>query len=238
MRKMVKKMMDFQPDLILFGGDFLQSILSPKKKYHYLESLAEELAALQAPDGLYSILGNHDYGTPESRADKMVLKLWGWKTAEKIDISARVKKTLGQGAKINFIDNDGLWLKRGGAQIRLGGVGDLWFDKQDLKRAKGNKTDDDFMILLSHQPNYFDQITPEDKGDLVLAGHTHGGQVSLMYYLPVDAQSCFRWRYRGGLVKAAQGQMLVSTGVGNSAPYIRFFAPPKIHLITLRSSVN
>lgn len=231
--RMIKKIVAFEPDVVIFGGDFLQALLSPQKREQYLQSLAKALSKLHPPNGIYGVLGNHDYGRERSRMNRLILRRMGHRFETGMEYKNHLMMVLREVAGMDCLDNRGVWIERGAARIRLGGVGDLWFGQQDLVAAKGEAGEQDFFLLMSHQPNYFDQITPEDNVALVLAGHTHGGQLTGFNYLPVEGG--FKWRYRAGLVKEKQGRMLVSSGVGNEVPYVRFFAPPKIHLLTLKT---
>ncbi|MDR0463288.1 MAG: metallophosphoesterase, partial [Pseudomonadales bacterium] len=109
MQKMVRKMNDFDPDIMVLGGDYLQSLMSAKKNKKYLSFLGVELKKLEAPDGVLAVLGNHDH---EVGVEKVCQEF--------------------RDCNIKIINNDGVWIERGGERIRIAGVGDLWYDKQDL----------------------------------------------------------------------------------------------------------
>jgi predicted MPP superfamily phosphohydrolase len=121
-------------------------------------------------------------------------------------------------------------------KIHLGGVGDLWYGEPNLKKARRGISEGEFSLLLSHQPNFVDEIRKEDGVNFVLAGHTHGTQISMFHYVPVLPRRIARWQYNVGLIETPQTRMLVSSGVGNSPPYFRFMAAPKIHLLTFKSA--
>jgi uncharacterized protein len=91
---------------------------------------------------------------------------------------------------------------------------------------------DDFVILVSHNPDYAEELPP-GAVDLTLSGHTHGGQITFFGlwapYLPSD----YGQRYRTGLVETENTTVIVSNGIGTIFPPIRFFAPPQIVEITL-----
>ena len=215
LRLMVKKINDLKPDLILLGGDYLQTNkLVRTKQTKALKELGEILRQLQSPPlGIFGVLGNHDHYYAAA------------------EVTAELTK-----AGIQMIDNQGLSLEKDGDRIFLAGVGDLWLGKPNLEAAVKNRQGEKFTLLLSHQPNFIDQLTKEDKINFVLAGHTHGSQFSLLGYQPIAPRSIARWEYMSGLVETAQARMLVSPGIGNVAPYFRFFAPPKIHLLVFKSS--
>jgi uncharacterized protein len=112
--------------------------------------------------------------------------------------------------------------------IRLCGVGDFWEDIQSFESGVGNYT-----VLVSHNPDYAEELKGEDV-DLVLSGHTHGGQVTFFGlfapYLPSD----YGQKYRAGLVDNGFNKVYVTRGVGQSWP-LRFFARPEITVITLKN---
>ena len=215
LRKMVQKINALQPDLILMGGDYVQTSKQKKDLRHQnlsLNELRTILQGLQKPSlGIYSVSGNHDH----------------WFGLEKV-----VRHL--QQAGVQTIDNDGLSLKRGDQSIYLAGVGDLWCDQPNLAQALKNRQKEPFTLLLSHQPNFIDQITKKDRINFVMAGHTHGAQCRFFGYQPFLPERFAKWEYTAGLVETPQARMLVSPGIGTVMPYFRFFAPPKIHLLIFK----
>ena len=103
----------------------------------------------------------------------------------------------------------------------------------DLARTlKG--TDDKPKILLVHNPDAIEMIKATDV-DFVMAGHTHGGQVSLPLYGPLVVYSKFGARYAAGLFREGRTMMYVNKGIGISGFPVRFCARPEITLFTLRN---
>ncbi|MDO5561777.1 MAG: metallophosphoesterase [bacterium] len=215
LRKMVQKINALEPDLILFGGDYVQTQRKNKNLKHQQASLDELTSILQnltKPTlGMYSVSGNHDH----------------WFGLAKV--VAHLQK-----AGIKTIDNDGVALKKGDESIYLSGVGDLWCNQPDLKKALSHRDSQKFTLLLSHQPNFIDTLTKNDHINFVLAGHTHGGQCQLFGYQPLMPKRFAKWEYISGLIETPQTRMLVSPGIGTVLPYFRFFAPPKIHLLVFK----
>lgn len=190
-------------DLVLLGGDFVHR--DPK----YIEPCIAELAKLKAPRGVYYVLGNHDH----------------WEGA------VRCRAALGK-AEIESLENRGLWLTKDGARLRLGGVGDLWEDTQELDAALGDCRDDETALLLSHNPDYTEDIRDRRVG-LVLSGHTHGGQCQFPIIGAPVVPSRYGEKYLEGLVKTDHTQVFVSRGLGTITPPVRFMCRPEIVLITL-----
>ena len=214
LRQMVTRINAFAPDLILYGGDFLQTRgrtrLRLERDY---QELTHVLSRLHPSDGSFAVLGNHDYVFNRDFNRQQLKK-----------------------ANITLLDNEGLFVTRADSKIRLDGVGDLWFGHPDFATAHAHTDPSVFTLLLAHQPNFIDSLAPKDGVNFVLAGHTHGSQIKLFNYQPMLPRRIARWEYRVGLVKTPQARMLVSPGVGNEIPYFRFFSPPKIHFIVLKTT--
>ncbi len=193
-----------QPDLILLGGDYVT--LGTR----YIVPVAQVLGKLKAPLGIYSVMGNHDY------------------VAGIASIRAALKQV-----GIVDVTNSGRWLRVDGSRVRIAGVGDLWHDRQDLDAALAGVTDSDPVILLSHNPDYAVTLTDLRVG-LVLAGHTHGGQIQLPGVGPLITNSKYGSRLVSGLIPIDVLQLYVTRGVGTAVVPLRYGAPPEISLLTLR----
>ena len=194
------------PDMILLGGDYAS------RRPIYIKPCFAALAKLHAPLGVYGVLGNHDH----------------W-------IDADLTRQAMADARIENIDNRALWIHKGKARIRLGGVGDLWTDTQDIDATIDEASPDDFVILVSHNPDVAETLQT-DKVDLMLSGHTHGGQVTWFGRWAPQTCSAYGQKYRTGLVQAPHTKVLISNGIGVGLFRVRFFCRPEIVLITLRRS--
>jgi predicted MPP superfamily phosphohydrolase len=190
-------------DIIILGGDYVHG--EPK----YIMPAFEELSRLKAPLGVYAVLGNHDH----------------WESAH------MTRRAIAK-AGIKLIDNRAFWLIRGEDRIRIGGVGDLWEDTQDIRPTIQNASTDDFVVLVSHNPDYVEKLRT-GLIDLMLSGHTHGGQVTLFGLWAPIVTSRHGQEFRSGLKDINGIKLLVSKGIGTIAPPVRFFARPEINLIVL-----
>jgi predicted MPP superfamily phosphohydrolase len=209
-RSLVERVNALEPDLVVLGGDYVY------KGTGYAESCFKELEALSAPLGTYGVLGNHDYGD--------------YKKGE--DGPNPVIKAMSD-AGITLLRDDAVWIEKDGARIRLGGVSDSQIDRPRFNATVQGTTKDDFVILVSHEPDYAEKL-PADAVDLVLSGHTHGGQVAIFgkwaFYVPSD----YGQKYRTGMVKNDVTTVIVSNGIGTSTiPPIRISVRPQIVAITL-----
>ncbi len=203
-RALVKTINAMNPDVILLGGDYI--VYSSR----YAAPCFAELSLLRAPLGVYGVLGNHDY--------------WEGK-----DTVLREMKAAG----ISPLINDARWLNIGNGRIKIGGVGDFWEDKANISPTLAGTTENDTVILLSHNPDFLSTIT-DKRIDLVLSGHTHGGQMTLFGLWTPFIPSGYGNKYRTGLVKSEYSKVLVTNGVGCIGLPMRFFAPPQINIIYLR----
>jgi hypothetical protein len=192
------------PDLIALTGDFVH------RGREWVSPCFRVLAALRAPHGVHAVLGNHDH----------------------YDNAATTCHDVMAAVGINDLTNRGVTIHQHGAALRLGGVGDLWRDRQNLRKALGNHRTATAAILLSHNPDYAEEIRDE-RVRLVLSGHTHGGQCVLPLLGAPVVPSKFGQRYLAGLCQAPQTQVFVTRGVGCALPPIRINCPPEIALLTL-----
>lgn len=200
LNNLVDQVNAMKPDMILLGGDYVSG------EDTYINSTFDALNRLQAPLGVYAVLGNTD---PQ---------YYSW-------------MALDNSSKITDVGNMGLWVGNSDGAIRIGGVG-AENDRQDIDDAVGNATANDFVILLKHEPDYFTEVN-KSMVDLVLSGHTHGGQVTFFGlwapFLPPDGK-----KYVSGEYKEGNSTLIVSNGIGTVYIPIRFFARPQIIVITLK----
>jgi len=193
-----------QPDLVLFGGDYITG------SGRYTDPCIEALSELRPPLGSFGVLGNHD----------------GWRNPAGTHLAF---SRFG----ITDLTNRGVWLERKGARLRLGGVGDLWTDKQDVDRAVGPAGPGDPVILLSHNPDLAEELNT-DLVDLLLCGHTHGGQVCLPVVGAPYVPSRFGNKYARGLVRGPRCLVFTSCGIGTVSLPIRLLCRPEVVLLTFR----
>ncbi len=195
---------DLRPDLVALGGDYIHQSRA------YTRPVIAELAKLRARMGRFAVLGNHDHYHQGRRLVQRALRHHG----------------------IPELTNRGIWLQRGSARLRLCGVGDFWRDTQDLPSALGDATLGDAVILLSHNPDYVEEIR-DPRVSLVLSGHTHGGQVDLPLIGAPIVPSHYGQKYAHGLIEGPAVRVFVSRGLGTITPPVRFCCRPEIALITL-----
>lgn len=162
----VRKVLDLKPDLILFTGDLVNNVADEMEEYQDI------FARLQAPLGVYSILGNHDYGD-----------YVGWPDAGAKAANLEKLKTIQRNMGWRLLLNEHVALERGGEKIALLGV-ENWSSKArfprygSLEKAYEGTAQYPVKILMSHDPSHWKAEVCEKYPDinLMLSGHTHGMQ--------------------------------------------------------------
>lgn len=218
--RLVDSINALQPDIIVFTGDIVNRTTAE------LHPFVAPLSRLQAPDGVLSILGNHDYGdyyewdSPQAKTDNM-----------------RLMHQLQQQMRWHLLDNETIMLHRGTdslAVIGVQNVGDPPFPIYgSLSKAYPAISDAAVKVLLSHNPvHWTDSIAnrPEVNVALTLSGHTHAMQIACGRFSP----AALRYKTWGGLYTDSLGRALyVNIGIGEVAFPARVGATPEITLITL-----
>ena len=206
-----------QGDVILFTGDLVN------QRADEVDQFTDVLSQLHAPDGVYSILGNHDYGNYFH---------WAMHQDEELNQEHLEKQQFNMGWK--FLKNQHDIIHRGNDSIAIIGVendGNPPFPQYaDLPKASQG-TEGMFRILLSHDPTHWRrEVLPTTDIDLMLAGHTHAAQFMLFGWSPAS------WAYKewGGMYYEGPRGLYVNIGIGYVGLPFRFGAWPEITVITLR----
>lgn len=192
-----------KPDLIVCTGDYVHDRNTSKT----IDRVWPMLSQLQAKDGVYSVLGNHDHWADANRS-----QYWLERTGQNLRHQSKA-------------------IYRGKERIVLGGAGDYWEDELGIDTAFASSDEHDYRILLAHNPDSADS-TFQTPLSLVISGHTHGGQVVVPFYgppvLPVQNK-----KYTSGLVQTEKTPVFISRGLGWALYPVRFNCPPEIALLEL-----
>lgn len=212
-------------DVILFTGDLVNNLANEVQNWKSL------FATLQAPDGVFSIMGNHDYGDYSS-----------WETPEakqqNLEHLFQLQKQMGW----QLLLNKHCYLERNGEKIALIGV-ENWghgrFSKYgDLNKAMEGVNTEDFKILMSHDPTHWQEVVlPENKDiQLTLSGHTHGMQcgIEIPGWLKWSP-SQYIYKYWGGMYEEDGKYLNVNRGFGYHAFPGRLGVWPEITVIELKT---
>lgn len=205
--RVVDRVNDLEPDLILLAGDFtIDNVVGGR--FVSPETIAGELVRLDAPHGVFAVLGNHDR----------------WLSAD------RVTRAL-QSAGIEVLENRSARVEIDGHAVWIAGVSDYWTGHPSVVDALAEVGDGDPVLLITHNPDLFPEVPTGVS--LTMAGHTHGGQVIIPFVGPGMTPSRFGARYAEGHVVEEGRHMFVTTGVGTSRLGVRFLVPPEIASLDL-----
>jgi uncharacterized protein len=203
------------PDLIALTGDFVSEPIfgDPVRGADAAEPCVELLRKLQAPHGLWAVLGNHDCSTDPGR------------------VTAALRA-----AGIPVLNNRAVPIEHDGARFWLGGVDDVLEGSADIDATLHGAPTDEAVVLLAHEPDYADLVARYPV-DLQLSGHSHGGQVRLPFMRPLYLPELAR-KYFSGLYRINALTLYTNPGLGTVTIPVRLNCPPEITLLSLRRSGN
>jgi uncharacterized protein len=204
--RLVSRLNREEPDLVVLLGDYASPRVLGGRRIAP-GPVAQSLAALSAPLGVFAVLGNHDWWV-HGRAMGAALVASG----------------------IRVLENDAF--KTG--PLWVAGLADLREREPSIGMTFGSIPEGEPVLALSHDPDLFPFIP--DRVALTLSGHTHGNQVNVPLLRNFVTPSHFGTRYGGGHVIEEGRHLFVSRGVGTSTLPGRFRAPPEIGVLELRSA--
>jgi predicted MPP superfamily phosphohydrolase len=206
-KTIVARTLQFEPDLLLFGGDFVHW-------ERHIPLMADVLfSELRAKDGIYAVLGNHDY----------------WANGDGV-----IAALTSRGVKI--IHNRSIYLQRGTGRIGLVGIDEIYRGRPDIDAAFALLDPRTPRIGLSHHPDVVDLLEGRHL-DLLLCGHTHGGQIRFPFFGSVVVPSRHEGRYASGFHRVGDVLLYVSRGIG-AIPPLRILCKPEIATFILRPNLH
>lgn len=230
MERAVNSMLALSPDMIVFAGD-LQNVYPDEIVEHL-----PQLSRLKAPDGVFSVLGNHDYAIYEP--DDSLTK----------EANAKKTQVLERQAGWTLLMNEHRVIHRGSDSIIIAGMENWGTVKRMPRKGDVAKTlaglnlpssvtnnpspitNNPFILMLQHDPTAWRElILPQCHAQLTLSGHTHGGQANVFGFSPaaISYENYGDWTYEGSRA------LFVSTGLGALIPF-RLGLPGEIVVLTLR----
>lgn len=186
-----------QVDLVIIGGDLTESGVP-------FQRIKENILKLKKLGPVFFVWGNNDHEVNEPQLDAMLLHL---------------------GVKV-LVNSSVLFESEAGDRLFLVGVDDLSTNRADLEQAMRDTDPNSFKILISHNPGFSRKIRPEHGIDLVLSGHTHGGQIRLFGFGPYK---------KGTLNRENHRTTLISNGYGTTGVPLRLGAKSETHLLTIQN---
>lgn len=203
------------PDLILITGDFVN--FEPDE----IPFIYNSLKALKAKYGVFGCLGNHDHYMSLEKQSQLIEIL--------------------QSAGINLLINSNIKIEIEKEQLQIAGMDNSSERIQfgDLGKALDGLNNDEPIILLSHDPiNWDREVRSQKKVDLMLSGHTHGGQIGIEIFGQTITPSRIVYKQYAGLYRYRDQYLYVNRGIGTVGPPVRVGIPPEISLHILRKASN
>ena len=207
LEKIVQLTNSLKPDLIVMPGDF---VIHGVRGGTFVapEDAAAVLARLTAPMGVWASLGNHDW----------------WLDARRV-LAALEKH------KIGVLEDGAVRIERGRTHFWLVGISDFWEGPHDVRKAVSQVNDDAPVLMFTHNPDVFPTLS--NRFSLLIAGHTHGGQVHIPLLGRPIVPSKYGQRFAYGHVVEEGRHLFVSPGLGTSILPVRFRVPPEVTLLEL-----
>ena len=209
LRLIVDRTNQLNPDLVVLLGDYVAPNSWHSRRVEP-EITAGVLKDLRASLGVYAVLGNHDW----------------WYNG------AKVRRAFEQNG-IPVLEDEVVEIRWRDKSFWLAGLADLWTRPQQIDETIAKAPPGSTMIALTHNPDIFPRLPPNVP--LLLAAHTHGGQVSIPLIGTPIVPSRFGGKYTAGHAFENGHHMFVTTGIGTSILPVRFRVPPEIVVLTVKS---
>lgn len=206
-RHVVELAQQTKPDMFVLTGDYTTTYR------RFIEPCAEALGQLNASDGVWAVLGNHDHYTDPELTTRAL-----------------------QRRHITVLENANTTLQRGPDSLQLSGIDDWSWNFTDWTSAFSGLKPSTPTILLSHQPSVLDLEQTQNVA-LILSGHTHGGQVRLPGLGAPMRFATREMKYDRGLFQRGEAQLYVSSGTGVIGLPVRFGVRPEIAVLRLKRKI-
>ncbi len=203
LRGVANRLRELKGDLIVFTGDMVT------RNEHMDPARGALFEDLEAPLGVWGVLGNHDH----------------WSNADE------VHEFIEKHTAIRVLRNEHVALSVGNSRLWLVGVDDAWVGADNPDRAFAGVPQDEFRLILVHEPDVADWL-PFTPLTLQLSGHSHGGQVRLPLIGPLVLPYLGR-KYDMGLYQVRKGWVYTNRGIGVITPPVRFNCRPEVTVITI-----
>lgn len=211
-RAAARMLMEQRPDIILLAGDVCETYHAERERQ--IPAFRELHASMSAPAGVYCVLGNLDY--------------MSW------------MKRVVEGTGVRLLYNEIITVDLKDRRLLIAGLSGAYLglvEEAVMRRLEQTGGPGDIRIILSHRPDAVLHLPPQSNVDLVVSGHTHGGQVRLPWIGALAESSAIpRWAAGGGLFEINGHPIYVNRGVGmerGAAPQVRFLCPPTVSIINL-----
>ena len=214
LNKMIETINKNKPDIIIFGGDLFDNPETYEISSETRNELIECLKGLEAEYGKFAVLGEEDHHEHVDKVEDLLFQ-----------------------ADFELLNNESILInKNNSTSINLIGIDSIVGGNADIEKAFENVDTSLFTIVVSHAPDIFNQL-PFNDIDLVLSGHSHGGQISLPLIGAVKLVEG-AMKYSLGTYYLNETTLIVSNGLGTTERDIRLFSEPQCHMIRLEKPIQ
>lgn len=213
----IDKVNNLKPNLVLIGGDMISG------NSRYIDTVAEYVGKIKAQYGIFSCRGDHDY--------------WAYRPDMQRSVG-EITDALGR-YKVPMLNNENLRLDIHGAKMLISFITYTYPDKinHDLLDKLLSDKKEDLNILLLHQPEGgIPEKAAQKNYDLMLAGHTHGGQITFLFPFINLSPTLIETRFVRGDFHIGNMLLVVTRGLGMSLVPIRLNSTPEITVITIKGN--
>ncbi len=212
----VDRVNQLAPDVVLLTGDYVtmdREVGRARTRENFVAPLAGLFQRIRARLGVFAVLGNHDVAAAFYETREVMAA-----------------------AGVSLLQDENLRLEIDGARLALVGLRDYGTQMVNTERAFQGIQPDEPVLVMMHNPDLFPEMD-ETRNALILAGHTHGGQVRVPFYgpLPQYIPSSYGSRYAEGVFSRGNLTMLVNRGLGMIRAPVRFNCRPEIALVVLEA---
>lgn len=208
-KELIRSLKELNPEFIFITGDLVDW---ETRNLASCRNFWKELSK-NFPEKIFGVFGNHDHKNPKFKDIRNFLKESG----------------------IKILENEAVKIRKNGDMVYLIGLDDPHEDRDNIDKAMAGINELLPKILLAHSPEVFRRVR-ERNLDLILVGHTHGGQVNIPFITDVFLPLKHEKKYKRGIFKENSTYLYVNRGIGTTLLPIRFNSPPEIALITLISN--
>lgn len=205
LKKAVNKINNLNPDIVIFTGDLIDNF----SKYEDREKVSEILEDIRANIGKYAVYGNHDYGGGAVRNYETIMKSGGF----------------------IVLKNSNEKIEYRGKLINIFGCDDALFGKYNVEETMKGIKESNLNILAIHEPDISEKFK-EYPINLILSGHSHGGQIYLPFIGPLK-KNILSKKYNRGMYSLKNIKLYVNTGLGNTKMPFRFLTIPEISVFNI-----
>lgn len=209
LEKVVNKINKEKADIVVFTGDLMDNA----SEYEDIDEISSVLSKIESKYGKYAIYGNRDYGGGAVRYYNKIMKDSGFK----------------------LLVNESIELKINNIDLNIFGGDDALMGNFSAERTAMNMQNNQVNLLLIHEPDLADNFQNYPV-DLILSGHSHGGQVYIPFYGPLKQTSLAEKYTRGfyDIDNERETKLYVNSGIGNTKLPFRFFNIPKVTVFNLK----